>query len=443
MISGKSLSYLAQSLQGNTSIQSLRLSSNIILGDLGEFLASVETSSIKSLDLSKNQLTDSQSPYIVSLLKHSMVSSLNLESNQFRTLNLYQALIGNNYLEDLSISYNPLGLNELLSVFDALIANKSLKILGVQGFNNIVYDRKLAQVLKRTLLIVLKYDLDIADPKALEEIEETLLGHNRSLVSIESKGVDWDTISPKHPLWQIKKALKANLWLSQNESLPSELNDEIFMDVQEVIFQKMNSGKGEMENESFGLELGHLPEEEEEEDMIALEYDRVPEIVSVVHETKPDLEGEKEEKFNFLSVFGRFEEKFERVLGKVSEQVDRIQARVEDQQEELESLKGIISGRLNKVTEHIESELGDFSGKYKQMNLKLDEKLIQFERKDERKSLLLKEIAEQYEVTQETLKDLDSRIDELDSLIKSKPAPKPDPLLAKLSSSQSEIFSQL
>lgn len=443
MITPKSLSFLSQSLQGNTNIQFLTLSSNIILGDLSEFLKSIETSSIKSLDLSKNQLTDSQNPYIISLLKQSTLSSLNLESNQFKSLNLYQALTDNNYLEELSISYNPLGLNELLSVFDALIANKSLKILGIQGFNNIVFDQKLADVLKRTLLIVLKYDLDMADFKVLKEIEENLLKYNRSLVSIESKGVDWDSISAKHPLWQIKRALKANLWLSQNDSLPSELNDEIFMDVQEVVFQKMNSEKVVMENESFGLEPNNFTDEEE---MIALEYDRIPEIFPILNETKENREETpviNQEKYNFSGIFEKFEEKFEKILGKVSEKVNQIQAKVEDQQEELESLKGIISGRLNKLTEQIESELGNFSGKYKQMNLKLDEKLIQFDRKDERKSLLLKEIAEQYEVTQETLKDLDSRIDELDNLIRSKPVQKPDPSFSKLSSNQTEIFTQL
>lgn len=443
MISSKSLSYLSQSLQTNTSLQVMKLSSNIILGDLSELCTSIQNSSIKHLDLSKNQLTDSQNPYIISLLKHSTLSSLNLESNQFKSLNLYQVLAENHYIEELSISHNPLSLNEILSVLDALTVNRSLKILGIQGFNNILFDQKLAEVLKRTLLIVLKYDLDIADLKVVKEIEDTLMKFNTSLVSIESKGVDWDNISAKHPLWHIKRALKANLWLSQNDSLPSELNDEIFMDVQEVVMQKMNSGSFEYKNENFEYKNEEFTDEDE---MIALEYDKIPEIIPALRQVPEVSEGlslKIEEKTNFSAILDKFEEKFEKVLSRVSDKVGRIEEKVESQQEELESLKEIISGRLNKLTEQIESEMGNFAGKYKQMNLKLEEKLIQVERKEERKSELLREIAEQYEVTQETLKDLDSRIDEIQNLIRSKPVSKPDPSFSKLSSSQSEIFTQI
>lgn len=449
----------------------------MILGDLSELVSGISYSSVKVLDVSKCSLGDSHSVCIQELLKTSSLSGLNLESNSFKTLNLYQVLCENHYIEDFNISHNPLGLNEVLALMDALVINKSLKILGIQGFNNILFDQKLADVLKRSFLIVLRYDLGVLDLNVVKEVENTLMMHNRCLVSIESKGIDWDGLNVKHPLYQIKKALKANLWLSQNEDLPSEVNDEIFMDVQDVIIMKQKVEKSER-NEIF-----------EEDEMIAMEYDKIPEVVYESFELnrKNDLKimpGEEiiddrsdkienfggvkdfrefdlpsNDKFQSLKenknldiripgnmdqihqILENFETKFEKALLKVSDNILKIEDKLESQQEDLDSIKNTISNKLNKLTEQIEIEVTTFTSKYKHLTSKLEEKMIQLENKDERKSTLLKEIAEQYEITQETLKDLDSRLDELDHSIKSKPSPKPEQIQTKSLSLPAEFLS--
>ena len=449
----------------------------MILGDLSELVSGISYSGVKVFDVSKCSLGDSHSLSIQELLRTSSLSGLNLESNSFKTLNLLQALSESHYIEDFNISHNPLGLNEVLALMDALVINKSLKILGIQGFNNILFDQKLAEVLKRSFLIVLKYDLGVVDLTVVKEVENTLTLHNRCLVSIESKGVNWDELTPKHPLYQIKKALKANLWLSQNEDLPSEVNDEIFMDVQDVIIMKQKVEKSER-NEIF-----------EEDEMIAMEYDRIPEVVyesfeftrQNENELRSDPEMEEVEVYDKVKSFGakdfrefdlpaselnqslkenknidiripgnmdqihqsleKFESKFEKALLKVSDSILKIEEKLESQQEDLDSIKHTISTRLNKLTEHIEVEVTTFTGKYKHLTSKLEEKMIQLENKDERKSTLLKEIAEQYEMAQETLKDLDSRVDELDHSIKSRSFPKSEPIALRPPSLPPEFLS--
>jgi DNA repair exonuclease SbcCD ATPase subunit len=467
IISPRSLSLLSDSLKENSNLQVLNLSGNTFMSDLSELVSGISSSSLKHLDLSRCQLTDLHSAQVQSLLKTSSFSGLSLEFNNFKSLNLFQALSENHFIEELSVSHNPLGLNEVLAIMDALVINKSLKVLAMQGFNNILYDKKLAEVLRRSFLIVLKYDLDIVEQKALKELEDTLMRHNRCLVSIESKGVDWDALTAKHPLFSIKQALKANLWLSQNEVLPSDLNDDIFLDVQDVILMKQ-----ELEN----TEQDQLIEEEE---MIALEYDQIPQVLiknqdldsqkplkileiqeipeknlhlvtkipgpliirEKLSEYKKSLENNQnlaENMQNFQQILEKFETKFEKVLLKVTENIEKLEEKLESQQEDLESLKNTITSRLNKLAEQIELEVTSFTGKSKHFSSRLEEKMIQLEHKDDRKSILLKEIAEQYEITQETMKDLDHRIDELDHYLKT--LPKPDSIHPKQSSTNPEIL---
>ena len=272
MISAKSLSILGLSIQDNASLKQLSLTSNIIQSDFRDFSQSIQiSSSLLYLNLSKNQLTDVHGEIICNMIKESCFNTIILDSNQFKTLKFKEYINSNMYLEEFSISYNYLGYDEIINILEVLPMNKNLKILGLQGYNNILYDKMLGEVLKKSLLIVLRYDLTVLDLTVIKEIENTLIKKNKSLVSIESKDIDWDSISGKHPFLQIKRALKANLWLSQNDALPSECNNDIFIDVQDVVIQKQSHHS----DSSFEVCIDQINEEE----MIALEYDKSPDII--------------------------------------------------------------------------------------------------------------------------------------------------------------------
>ena len=269
MISSKSLTILGSSIQENTSIRVLSLSNNIILSDFKLFFSNVQlSSSLKSLDLSKNQLSDTHSEVVCEFLKETTINSIIFDSNLFKTIKFAESIKFNHYIEEFSISNNPLSFEEIINVLELLPIKQNLKVLGLQGYNNILYDKKLSEVLKGSMLIILKYDLDISDTKVIKDIENTLIKHNRSLVCIESKGVDWDLITIKHPLLQIKRALKANLWLSQNDLLPSESGNEIFFDVQDIVIEKQKIGE-EFENNQV-----------DEDEVIANEYNTVHDKIS-------------------------------------------------------------------------------------------------------------------------------------------------------------------
>ena len=419
VISAKSLSILGLSLQDNENIHNFSLTSNIILSDFQDFSSSIQTSSLRHLNLSKNQLNDSQGEAICNLIKHSCLSTILLEANQFKTILFEQSINSNVYLEEFSISNNLLEFDAVMNILDILPANRNLKILGLQGYNNILYDKKLAEVLKESTLIVLKYDLDFLDLSVVKSIENTLIRRNKSLVSIESKGIDWDEVANKHPLLQIKRALKANLWLSQNDALPSECNDEIFLDVQDVVIEKQKN----CEEFSMEISVDRLNEEE----TIALEYDsggnsllnsqRIDEEIlnDVKHSERVDIrETEKSGNGELINALQKMELNFEKIMGKVFERIEAMDEKIEKQGEDVENLKGIISNRLSVVTDNLEKELKNFITKHNLSSNKLEEKVIQIENREDRKTTMLKEIAEQFENIRENYKDLESRIDTLD-----------------------------
>ena len=191
MISAKSLSILGLSIQDNASLKQLSLTSNIIQSDFRDFSQSIQiSSSLLYLNLSKNQLTDVHGEIICNMIKESCFNTIILDSNQFKTLKFKEYINSNMYLEEFSISYNYLGYDEIINILEVLPMNKNLKILGLQGYNNILYDKMLGEVLKKSLLIVLRYDLTVLDLTVIKEIENTLIKKNKSLVSIESKDID-------------------------------------------------------------------------------------------------------------------------------------------------------------------------------------------------------------------------------------------------------------
>jgi hypothetical protein len=131
--------------------------------------------SLRYVDLSKNQLTDIHGPSICALVKNSTINSLVIDHNQFKTVNFYESLCRNEFLEEFSVSFNPLGQNEVIGIIEAVAQNQTIKILGLQGYNNKVYDKVLSEALKTARLVLLKYDLDICDETAVRDIEFALL----------------------------------------------------------------------------------------------------------------------------------------------------------------------------------------------------------------------------------------------------------------------------
>lgn len=179
--------------------------------------------------------------------------TLILDYNALTGIGLPLALAHNDSLSSLSIENNPLSFDSIMGLLDSLVTNKSLQYLGLGGCrlegaapikensNGLlskleVVTLKLAQVLRHSGLTALALDLDPQADVQLEELESTLVKHNRSLTAIHSKGIDW--IKVRGPLAGINRALKANQWISQNERLPKEQRSEPSKDIEDLISTK-------------------------------------------------------------------------------------------------------------------------------------------------------------------------------------------------------------
>jgi len=256
------LAALCAGLRDNGTLQILDLSNNRLvtgegLGSLWQCLDSLP--GLESLDLSHNayflgRLTSEGSTGLCDLIEESVcLRTLILDYNAITGTGLPLALTHNDSLSSLSIESNPLAFDAVMGLLDSLVTNKSLHYLGLGGCrlegaapikensNGLlskleVVTLKLAQVLRHSGLTALALDLDPQADVQLEELESTLVKHNRSLTAIHSKGIDWTKV--RGALAGINRALKANQWLAQNERLPKEQRSEPSKDIEDLISTK-------------------------------------------------------------------------------------------------------------------------------------------------------------------------------------------------------------
>ena len=265
---------LSAGLQGNISLVKLDLTNNKISGKEGiqaVFEALEMNRTVETLDLSHNCLDSDSVVSLPSLLDtNTSLRSIILDYNSISTSEIAYSLAENEFLTCFSISNNPLTFECLSSLLDSLVNNRSLRFLGAKGCpmegaapikencNGLLSKQeviilKLAHVLRYSNLTTLAVDVDVTAEVQLQELESTMIKHNRALTSLRAPQIDWNKVKTG-PLAGIHRALKANLWLSQNEQLPRDQRSELALEIEELVALK---ARKRTPSESLGY-LGEL-----------------------------------------------------------------------------------------------------------------------------------------------------------------------------------------
>lgn len=247
-LSASALALLTSGLTGNESISQLSLDSDD-LGDsdgLQTLTRALSTHpGLLSLDLSHNRyfphsIDDPGAVILSELLEANQVlRAFDISGNQVTGRDLAVALSHNSTIEHFAINDNPLSFEALIAFLELLSSNRSLLQLEIEGCpqtgpaplkeNSSGHLSKseavilvLSYVLRYSTVRSLSVDIDMEAEVQLQELEGTVVKHNRTLVELRSRLVDPNTIRPAHPLHTIYKALKANKWLADNEALPRD-----------------------------------------------------------------------------------------------------------------------------------------------------------------------------------------------------------------------------
>jgi hypothetical protein len=241
-VSPNGMSFLAVGLQENEFLVKLSLPRNEIssVESLSTLCLALQNNlNLEYLDLSENEIEDQGAEAVKELLRsNTSLKFVKLDKNLISSTCFAVSLCENQTLTHFSISYNPLEFENCIALVEMLNVNMTLTSLAMKGVKfsgsaNIKENLsgvlskeealilKLANVLRHSKIQALAIDID---PKALlqlRELENSLLKHNSSLVSLSSDNVNWrSTLSG--PLLGIQKALKANLWLARAENFDDE-----------------------------------------------------------------------------------------------------------------------------------------------------------------------------------------------------------------------------
>lgn len=274
------LKILSSILEVKGDLKRLVLSNNKIKDPDGiEYLClGIKNSMIEYLDLSNNKISDDSVDFIADMIENSNLAAINLDNNLISKGTLAQIVSKSERLQYLSINFNPLTYEFVSAILNGLILNKSLKSLHIKGIKlegpapikenssgqltkkeGIIL--KLAYILRQSTISNLSIDIDINAKVQLEELEKTLIKYNSKLTTLISEGIDWKCVPYKSPLLGISKALKANIWITKNSSLPKEKQSIPSSDIEEIVLLKLQVPKGE-QSECFlcNYEGNDLPE---------------------------------------------------------------------------------------------------------------------------------------------------------------------------------------
>lgn len=252
------------------SIKRLILCNNKISGKESlEYLSQgVKAGNIEYLDLSNNKITDECVEFLVDLIEFNTLQTLNLDYNNITKGPIPQALCKCEKIQNFSIKSNPLAYEFVSDLLSALMFNKSLKSLNLQGIKldgpapikenssghlskKEAIILKLAYVLRFSSCNSLAIDLDPSLTVQLEELEKTLIKYNSKLTLLVSENIDWKSAPHNSILYGIHKALKANTWLALNSQIPKEKQSDPSSDIEEIIYTKLNYHSKPDHNESF------------------------------------------------------------------------------------------------------------------------------------------------------------------------------------------------
>lgn len=260
-LSENALNYLSEGLESNKSIRKLSLVQGVLSGSKAfvTFLSAVQESALEEVSLAGNELNDDCGAYIACLLESNFpLRGLVLDDNKFKDFSFALSLAKNKSLLSFEINNNPLDFTNVVSLLEMLTINKSLEHLGVSGTGskapapikenpsglltiNEALTLKLANILRYSSLTSISIDLDPECSMQLKELEISISKHNRTLINLSSPLINWNSVSGI--LYNIQRALKANLWLNDR-------TQEIPQDIEDLIVAKLGR-KETVQSESF------------------------------------------------------------------------------------------------------------------------------------------------------------------------------------------------
>ncbi|CAG9313772.1 unnamed protein product [Blepharisma stoltei] len=252
-LSSESVKSLCVGLMSNTVITNLILQSNSLGNSESiSYISSLLTTNqcLEVLDISHNNINDASIQSLCLVLADVKLKALILDHNDIKSAPIWQGLNYNTSIEEFSINFNPLNFESVSNILDILLINKRLKWLGIMGIElsgpapikenqsgqlstreAILF--KLAQVLRYSSLVAIAIDIDPSDRFSLEELESTLIKHNRVLKQIISRNINWQKLDPGSPLVRILRSLKANARINQNYFVPEYMQNEYFNGVED------------------------------------------------------------------------------------------------------------------------------------------------------------------------------------------------------------------
>lgn len=208
------------------------------LSELSQALATHPV--LETLDLSCNSIDDLGAMTLASLIQSTPnLKALRLDNNTIQGADLAVALGRNETIESFAISGNPLAFESLIAFLELLASSRSLLAFSAENCpqqgpapfkENSSGHLSKSEAVLLVLSCVLRYssvrslalDIDLQAEIQLQELASVLIKHNRSLVDLHSSQVDPSKVPSSHPLHTISQALKANLWLAENEQLPKD-----------------------------------------------------------------------------------------------------------------------------------------------------------------------------------------------------------------------------
>lgn len=185
------------------------------------------------------------------------LKELNLQYNLVAKTSFAFSLIRNESLEKLLLAYNPLSFDNLMSLLEMLMNNRTLVELDIQGVHldgpapikenchghltsKEAVILKLASVLRYSVLRVLGIDIDLTATGQLQELESALIKHNRTLVELRCEG--FSSSAPlQQPLLNIQRALKANRVLAECDD--TSCLPETYPELEDILLIKANADR--------------------------------------------------------------------------------------------------------------------------------------------------------------------------------------------------------
>mmetsp|Transcript_18509 Transcript_18509/g.33422 ORF Transcript_18509/g.33422 Transcript_18509/m.33422 type:complete len:823 (-) Transcript_18509:1278-3746(-) len=218
----------------------------------------VQNQSLEVIDFSHNKINDQAASQLTQVIESNCkLKVLNLQYNLINKTSFAFSLVRNESLEKLMLSYNPLSFENLMSLLEMLMNNRNLVELDVQGVHldgpapikenchghltsKEAVILKLASVLRYSVLRVIGIDIDLCATGQLQELESTLIKHNRSLVELRCEGFN-PSAPLQPPLLNIQKALKANRVLAECDD--TNCLPETYPELEEILTIKANADR--------------------------------------------------------------------------------------------------------------------------------------------------------------------------------------------------------